>query len=805
MLSRREPGFDEGDQASPPLLHKIGPASARLGVFGLAGVLVVLAAFAFSGALATYRAASATRAANEISDGFNDAHLAVVDEESLERKYRLEPAPAIRARHLAAAAALVAALERVRSKGTEEDARIVDSVLALHVAYLQAIGRMFAAVDAGDAALVLKIDGGEVDPSFDAIATAVSTAANDHHQAAVQLLARLEETDRNVAIATPIAFALGIGLIAIFGLALRSYRRQAQRAVAREAAGIRLSEQRFRSLVQNASDVILVCSAGGAVIYQSPQAESAWNLAPGGLLGQPLFVAFRVEDQAMLRDTFAKVESAPASTRKIELEMAPGAKEWRYCELLLANLLDRPGVHGIVVTARDITARRAFEQQLNRQAFYDSLTGLPNRALFHDRLEQALARSAQTDDRVGLLFIDLDHFKLVNDSLSHGAGDEVLIDAARRLQLCARSTDTVARLGGDEFILLLANLSSEREAMEIADRVILQFQAPFRLKEREVFVTASVGVAVGRANAIPADTLLRNADTAVYRAKMAGKARRVLFEDSMHIDDLARLELESQLRRAIVQGELRVFYQPIVRIETGAMLGVEALVRWQHPTRGLLLPAEFIPIAEETGLIASLGLFVLNEACRQTMAWQTRFADRAHMTVSVNLSTRQFQEPSLSADVETALSESGLAPSSLKLEITESAIIRDVDAAIATLGKLRKLGIQIAVDDFGTGYSSLAYLKRLPIDALKIDQSFIKGIVNAQEDTAIVQAIITLARSLDLKVTAEGVETAAQSALLQAWNCDRGQGFYFARPTEAAAITRLLASGSAASVRTEAA
>ena len=255
------------------------------------------------------------------------------------------------------------------------------------------------------------------------------------------------------------------------------------------------------------------------------------------------------------------------------------------------------------------------------------------------------------------------------------------MDAARRLQLCARSTDTVARLGGDEFILLLANLSSEREAMEIADRVILQFQAPFRLKEREVFVTASVGVAVGRANAIPADTQLRNADTAVYRAKMAGKARRVLFEDSMHIDDLARLELESQLRRAIVQGELRVFYQPIVRIETGAIVGVEALVRWQHPTRGLLLPAEFIPIAEETGLISSLGLFVLNEACRQTMAWQTRFADRAHMTVSVNLSTRQFQEPSLSADVETALSESGLDPKHLQLELTESVLMHQPELA----------------------------------------------------------------------------------------------------------------------------
>jgi EAL domain-containing protein (putative c-di-GMP-specific phosphodiesterase class I) len=354
-----------------------------------------------------------------------------------------------------------------------------------------------------------------------------------------------------------------------------------------------------------------------------------------------------------------------------------------------------------------------------------------------------------------------------------------------------REEDTVARLGGDEFVVLLG-IASEDEAVAAAERIEEQFRRPFRIDGRDFVTTASIGIALGGAGHEGPDALLRNADIAMYRAKAGGRAHHVLFHASMQTDSLSRLDLENDLRHAVGRGELRVHYQPIVVLESGRVAEVEALVRWQHPVRGLMAPVDFISIAEESGLIVPIGQWVLTEACRQVAGWRAAYPSEPALTVSVNLSPRQFQQPNLVEEVGGALRDGGLAPTGLKLEITEGVLMRDVEATIKTLGELKKLGVQLAIDDFGTGYSSLAYLKRLPLDVLKIDRSFIKGIGHDAEDTAIVRAIISMAKSLHLSLTGEGIETAEQAALLRGWACEQGQGYFFSRPLDAGALGALL-------------
>jgi EAL domain-containing protein (putative c-di-GMP-specific phosphodiesterase class I) len=368
----------------------------------------------------------------------------------------------------------------------------------------------------------------------------------------------------------------------------------------------------------------------------------------------------------------------------------------------------------------------------------------------------------------------------------------LLVEAAARLRACVRNQDTVARLGGDEFVVVLELLAGEEDALPAAKAIVHQFSRPFILDDREVVVSVSIGIAVSTAGQEHADNLLRNADVAMYRAKSDGRARCVVFDPSMHTDSLVRLELENDLRRALQHDELRVHYQPIITMSTGKITEVEALVRWQHPTRGLVFPNEFIPVAETTGLIIPLGLWVLEEACRQVAAWHGQFPTEPPLILSVNLSPRQFQQPSIVADVAQALEGSGFPASCLKLEITEGIIMQDVEATIRTLWELKGLGLQIAVDDFGTGYSSLSYLKRLPLDVLKIDRSFVSGIGHNQEDTAIVHAIMAMAKSLNFKVTGEGIETAEQSALLGQWGCDCGQGYLFSKPLDSVKAGALL-------------
>ncbi len=437
----------------------------------------------------------------------------------------------------------------------------------------------------------------------------------------------------------------------------------------------------------------------------------------------------------------------------------------------------------------DVTEQKALEQELANAALHDRLTGLANRSLLEDRLKLAVSMIARHARTLGVLFIDIDRFKVINDSLGHQAGDQVLVVVANRLRCAVRPGDTVARFGGDEFVVLCEELSSPGEALHLAHRVQEAVSQPLLADGAELVLSVSTGIALTSDATAQHGALLRDADSAMYHAKRGGRARSVVFVDEMRDEARGRLETETQLRRGIAEGQLRVLYQPVVNVASGALVGVEALVRWQHPERGLLPPAEFVPIAEETGLVVPLGEWVLEETCRQLVEWQTRHPT---LTASVNLSGVQITEPEVITRVAAVIARTGVPATSLALEITETILMRDAEETLSVLRALTDLGVQLHVDDFGTGYSSLNYLKRFPVDALKIDRSFVDGLATDPEDQAIVRAILALARSLGLTTVAEGVETQEQLAALRLLGCDTAQGYLFSTPVEATAVTRML-------------
>jgi diguanylate cyclase (GGDEF)-like protein len=436
--------------------------------------------------------------------------------------------------------------------------------------------------------------------------------------------------------------------------------------------------------------------------------------------------------------------------------------------------------------------REKLEQQLRHRAFYDSLTGLPNRALFLDRLGHAVARGERLGHEVAVLFIDLDRFKVVNDSLGHAAGDQLLVSVAGRLRGCLRDSDTIARLGGDEFTVLLEGATAIFDASRAAERILDTLRAPFVVDGQETYASASIGISGGAAVDHAGRDLLREADVALYRAKASGRGRNSVYEPRMSPMPGEFLHLESDLHRAIERDELKLHYQPIFDLRSSEVTGFEALLRWEHPVKGMILPGQFIPLAEDTGLIVPIGRWVLEQACRQLCEWRDERLVLGSLCVSVNLSARQLQDASLIPDVKRIIDESGIDPRVLQLEITESVVMQDPEAMVDRLEALKALGIKLAVDDFGTGYSSLAYLKRFPIDVLKIDRAFVTGVANGSQDSAIVQTVVNLARALGLRTTAEGIEERSQWDRLEQLGCDSGQGFIFARPLRPAAVIDLL-------------
>ena len=558
-------------------------------------------------------------------------------------------------------------------------------------------------------------------------------------------------------------------------------------------AELRKTLSLLSATLDSTADGILVVDGEGRITSFNQKFSEMWRI-PGPILEAR-------DDAAALGFVLQQLRDPDAFVAKVqELYSQPEAESFDTIHFADGRVFERSSkpqrVDGATVgrvwSFRDVTERKSLEDKLAHQAFHDPLTNLANQALFRDRVEHSLARSQRCSGTLAVLFIDLDNFKRVNDSLGHRAGDLLLQAVSERLRGFVRPADTAARLGGDEFAVLVEDIAGRADATEVAERILQALARPFAIAGRDVFVGASIGVAFG-APETRSEQLLRNADLAMYTAKNKGKARYEVFQPAMHAMAVERLEMEADLRRAGALGQVVVHYQPMVDLRTGEIAGVEALVRWQHPVRGLLSPAAFMPLAEETGLIHELGRHVLAEACGQARHFQRHHPGEGPLAMSINLSPAQLLEQSLVDDVVGALEGSGLSPSSLILEITEGAMMHDTEATIRTLDALKQLGIRLAVDDFGTGYSSLSYLQRFPVDILKIDRSFVAGLDGGPEESALARAIVRLAETLQLTAVAEGIETATQADRLEEIGCNLAQGYYFAPPQDSETVSGLLA------------
>ncbi|MGE4559070.1 MAG: EAL domain-containing protein [Desulfobulbus sp.] len=563
---------------------------------------------------------------------------------------------------------------------------------------------------------------------------------------------------------------------------------------ARKQAEHELEVQRafFSQLFDNSPQAIVVIDTGRNVVNCNHGFERLFGYRAVDIIGfgmralivpEPL-----MEECENLRNTILAGESVQCETQR----------QHRNGTLIPVDMIGFPirvgsAYNGIIYIYQDISERKSFEEQITHQAFHDALTGLPNRTLFGERLQRALERSRRRPELFfAVLMIDLNKFKAINDSLGHPAGDQLLIEVARRLLACVRSVDTVARLGGDEFAIILEEFTTRKELLKAAQRMLSMLSKPFSLYGNDITPSASIGIVPKIAEYTSAEEALRDADIAMYRAKQQGKGI-ILFDKRMRQELVESISLEAELREALAGECLTLHYQPIVSVVDERLQGFEALVRWNHPLRGMVPPDRFIPLAEETGLIIDLGKWVISEACRTLKSWQDTFIEAGSLTMSVNVSCRQFVKPGLVEHVAEVLANNGLNPACLKIEVTESVIMHDVNRAVSELNRLRALGVQIAIDDFGTGYSSLAYLRHMPIDHLKIDRSFISGFEEGlEENDQIIRSIISLARSLGLGVIAEGVENRDQLERLRSLHCDRAQGFVFSRPVNHAKARDLI-------------
>ena len=600
---------------------------------------------------------------------------------------------------------------------------------------------------------------------------------------------------------------------------------------------LRQSEKRFRSLIENARDIIIILDEKGFCRYVSPSLERILGYPTAEVLGRSVFDLIHPDELPMVDQVFKGIIQMPrVGLGLAEYRVRHKDGFWCVLEAVATNLLAEPSVRGIVVNCHDVTERKVAEDQLLHDALHDALTELPNRALLTDRLGQAFARAKRHPSyQFAVLFLDLDRFKVINDSQGHRTGDRLLVAVARRLLTCLRPGDTAARLGGDEFVILLEEIQGVDEAIAQAKEIRKAIERPIYLEGHKFLITASIGIALSTNKYQWPGDILRDADIAMYRAKALGKARYEVFTSAMHTRAVALMNLEHDLRQSVEElnwkysivdlegvaaGEnsplceidwklehpksqfahpqlecpFTVYYQPIVCLKSGLVIGFEALVRWLHPERGLVSPMEFIAMAEETGLIKPLGLWVLNESCRQIIQWQSLNlpVGNSRLTVAVNLSGRQFSEPESIEQIKQVLLETGVDARCLKLEITETVVMEDGEAAAAMLSQLRELGIGLCIDDFGTGYSSLSYLHRFPINILKVDRSFVSRVGAAGENLEIVRAIVMLAGSLGMEVVAEGVETAVQLAQMRAIGCEYGQGYFFSKPLDSEAATALL-------------
>ena len=603
------------------------------------------------------------------------------------------------------------------------------------------------------------------------------------------------------------AFMAMIPIIGIIYFTYQSYRKQlditqkqaeqAERHAEEQrvvSQALRKSEEHFRSAFDYAAVGMALVGTDGRWLSVNRSLSKLLGYSEHELLQMNFQSITHPDDLGdSLADMYQMLEGKLVNTMR-EKRYIHKAGHVVWATISVSSVFDEHGkpMH-FILQAQDITERKQAEEQLHHAAFYDSLTGLPNRALFTEHLQLAINRARQHPSHMfGMLFLDIDRFKNINDSLGHVVGDQLLEAVAERLARCVRPEDTVSRFGGDEFAILLSGINHAGEALTITERILRAIEAPFKLSGYDVFTSTSIGVALSTIGYTSTEEILRDADTAMYRAKEQGKGRIEVFDKVMHARAISRLQLENDLRHALERDELEVYYQPIMKLEDGSISGFEALARWQHPARGLVSPVEFIPVAEDTELIIPIGQWVLLQACRQVREWQRLFPSDKPLTISVNLSGKQFKQPDLVGQVKRILYQTGLDPRCLRLEITESMVMDDAEAAIGMLRQLRSLNVQLSIDDFGTGYSSLSYLHRFPVNILKVDKSFVTRMSVDEESLGIVETIITLASKLRMQVVAEGIETAEQWEKLKALQCRYGQGFLFSEPVPAAEAVALI-------------
>jgi diguanylate cyclase (GGDEF)-like protein/PAS domain S-box-containing protein len=594
------------------------------------------------------------------------------------------------------------------------------------------------------------------------------------------------------------AFIATAAIICILDRAYSVYQNNAESDDAQGAgrgAGIKEDSERFRSAFDHAAIGMALVSTEGRWLQVNRSLCAILGYSERELMGMDFLTITNPDDMGAALAHFEQLVKGKVPTFQMEKRYVhkQGHEVWVLWSVSLARNTHTDSSH-LIFQIQDITNRKSAEQQLHHDAFHDVLTGLPNRALFMDHLNLAIARAQRREDQMfAVLYLDLDRFKVINDSLGHMIGDQLLVESARRLERCLRPGDTVARLGGDEFTILVDDIKDESEAIYVAERIERELIRPFNLSGREVFTTLSIGIAPSTTGYERAEDILRDADTAMYRAKSLGKARHEIFDKAMHARAINLLQLETDLRKAIERQEFFIQYQPIVDLDNFSLRGFEALVRWRHPERGFISPIDFIPVAEETGMIIQIGEWVLREACRQIQRWQVIFPSDPPLFISVNLSGKQFTQADLIHEVAYILNETKIDPRSLKLEITESMVMENIEAATEMLKELRALGVQLSIDDFGTGYSSLSYLHRFPIDTLKIDRSFVTQMSENNENAEIVRTIVMLAQNLGMDVVAEGVETNEQLALLRKLGCENGQGYFFSRPLDVAGAEKIIA------------
>jgi len=681
------------------------------------------------------------------------------------------------------------AIDRLASAGVP--ATSVGSIRTAVRSYQEALNAEYRQLRSGDWRAAWSYDHSVTRPRYEALTAVIDREATRLGRVA-------EQSQRRARLGSLLAMLLGALMCGFIAW----QRDRSRRAMVRQAA-LRRGEDRFRALVHNASDVIMITDAAGMVTYVTASVERILGRKAGELVGTSILDYAHPDDRAVVATFLERLGGQVGLGEASEWRVQRGDGTWCHVECLSNNLLADPDIGGLVLTLRDVSERRALEARLSHQAFHDGLTGLANRALFHNRVEHALSAPRPEGRFVAVLFCDLDGFKTVNDSLGHAAGDELLVAVATRLQACLRQGDTlarladehgtvaatdeqgtVARLGGDEFAILLEGAAEDATsvAVSIADRILQAVSRPVEIRGRKVSLGVSIGIAAAEGRS-DADKLLRDADAAMYIAKAQGKSRHVVFAPTMHAEALQRLELHNDLRHALDQEQLAIVYQPLINLVSGAIEGAEALLRWHHPTRGLISPVEFIPAAEETGLIVPIGSWVLRQACQQLAAWQRQHPTAADgIGVTVNVSALQLKEPDLVDNVLAALADAGLAAGRLTLELTESCLLTDEPHVAETLSALRRAGVHLAIDDFGTGWSSLAYLRQLPVDILKIDKAFIDDVTRSRRHAEFVRGILVLAGTLGMGTVAEGIEQAEQAAALSALGFEHGQGFHFAPP-----------------------